>query len=199
MLAETGDCGLRDTQQLYSPWLEPENQHLCWALSSSSHRGHEDGQARPACGMERAAGELRKPQLKCAVSPAGLTLEGDTPITQQGKQTFLIAQSVKNLPAMQETLVRSLGLEDPLEKGKATLSSILAWRIPPDCTVHGVARSRTRLSDFHFHFTFTNRLDFPSEKYLYLPRPLSTAPSSSPLQSQMAACFSFWSPAVSLH
>ena len=37
---------------------------------------------------------------------------------------------VKNLPAMQETWVRSLGWEDPLEKGKATHSSILAWRIP---------------------------------------------------------------------
>ena len=37
---------------------------------------------------------------------------------------------VKNLPAMQETQVRSLGREDPLEKGTATHSSILAWRIP---------------------------------------------------------------------
>ena len=37
---------------------------------------------------------------------------------------------VKNLPVMQETQVRSLGQEDPLEKGMATLSSILAWEIP---------------------------------------------------------------------
>ena len=37
---------------------------------------------------------------------------------------------VKNLPAMWETLVRSLGWEDPMEKGMATHSSILAWRIP---------------------------------------------------------------------
>ena len=42
----------------------------------------------------------------------------------------LVAQLVKNPPAIQETLVRSLGWEDPLEKGKATHSSILAWRIP---------------------------------------------------------------------
>ena len=42
----------------------------------------------------------------------------------------LVAQLVKNLPAMWETWVRSLGWEDPLEKGKATHSSILAWRIP---------------------------------------------------------------------
>ena len=42
----------------------------------------------------------------------------------------LMAQMVKNLPVMQETWVRSLGQEDPLEKGIATHSSILAWRIP---------------------------------------------------------------------
>ena len=43
---------------------------------------------------------------------------------------FPVAQMVKNLHAMQETWVGSLGWEDPLEKGKATHSSILAWRIP---------------------------------------------------------------------
>ena len=42
----------------------------------------------------------------------------------------LMAQLVKNLPAMQGTWVQSLGWEDPLEKGKATHSSILAWRVP---------------------------------------------------------------------
>ena len=42
----------------------------------------------------------------------------------------LVAQLVKNLPAMQETLVQFLGQEDPLEKEMATHSSILAWRIP---------------------------------------------------------------------
>ena len=41
----------------------------------------------------------------------------------------LVVQLVENLPAMQETWVRSLGWEDPLEKGKATHSSILVWRI----------------------------------------------------------------------
>ena len=41
-----------------------------------------------------------------------------------------MAQMVKNLPAMQETWVRSLGQEDPIEKGMATHFSILAWRIP---------------------------------------------------------------------
>ena len=44
----------------------------------------------------------------------------------------LLAQLVKNLPAMRETWVRSLGWEDPQEEGMATRSSILAWRIPMD-------------------------------------------------------------------
>ena len=45
-------------------------------------------------------------------------------------KTSLVAQMVKKLPAIQETWVRSLGQEDPLEKEMATHSSILAWRIP---------------------------------------------------------------------
>ena len=45
-------------------------------------------------------------------------------------ETEMVAQSVKNPPAMQETWVPSLGREDPLEKGAATHSSTLAWRIP---------------------------------------------------------------------
>ena len=43
---------------------------------------------------------------------------------------FPLAQLVKSLPAMQETRAQSLSLEDPLEKGMATYSSILAWKIP---------------------------------------------------------------------
>ena len=55
---------------------------------------------------------------------------------------------VKHLPAMQETQVRSLGQEYPLEKEMAAHSSILAWRIPTDrgackATVHGVDKSQT--------------------------------------------------------
>ena len=63
-------------------------------------------------------------------------------------RAFPVAQMVKNLPAMKETQVRSLGQEDPLEKATATHSSILAWR------VHGVAKSQTRLSDFTFFLSF---------------------------------------------
>ena len=55
---------------------------------------------------------------------------------------------VKNLPAMQDTWVQSLGWEDPLEKEMATHSSMLAWNKPMDrgtwqATVHGVTKSRT--------------------------------------------------------
>ena len=59
---------------------------------------------------------------------------------------------------MQDTWVLSLGWEDPLEKGLANHYSILAWRIPwmeePGRLVHGVAKSQTRLSDFHTHTAF---------------------------------------------
>ena len=50
--------------------------------------------------------------------------------TFQGISNLAVAQTVKNLLAMQETRVWSLGQEDPLEKGMATHSSILAWGIP---------------------------------------------------------------------
>ena len=63
----------------------------------------------------------------------------------------LMAQLVKNLPAMWETWVQSLGWEDPLEKGKAPLQ-YSGLENSMDCIVHGVAKSRTRLSDFHFTF-----------------------------------------------
>ena len=64
----------------------------------------------------------------------------------------LVAQLVKNLPAMRDTWVPSLGWEDPLEEGMATHSSIPAWRILMDrgawwATVPGVTESQTRLSN----------------------------------------------------
>ena len=60
----------------------------------------------------------------------------------------LVAQMVKNLPAMQDTWIQILGWENPLEEGMATHSSILAWRIPLDrgawwATDHGVANRQT--------------------------------------------------------
>ena len=62
-------------------------------------------------GLGRSAGERRSYPLQCSWAS-------------------LVGQLVKNPPAMQETWVQPLGWEDPLEKGKATHSSILAWRIP---------------------------------------------------------------------
>ena len=58
----------------------------------------------------------------------------------------LVAQLVKNLPAMQETWVWSLGWEDPLDKGTVTHSSVLAWRIPWTVACGVVLKSWTRLS-----------------------------------------------------
>ena len=67
-----------------------------------------------------------------------------------------MAQLVKNPPAMWETRVRSLGWEDPLEKGKATHSSILAWRIPWTMLPRGRKESDT-----------TERLSLPFTSYEY--------------------------------
>ena len=63
---------------------------------------------------------------------------------------------VKNVPPMWETWVRSLGWEDALEESMATHSNILAWRIPMDrgawrASVHGVAKSWTRLKQLRMH------------------------------------------------
>ena len=72
-----------------------------------------------SCGAFLAAGSLCGEKRSC-FRYAALCLD----------EASLLAQTVKNLPAMLETWVRSLGQEDPLEKGKAIQSSILAWRIP---------------------------------------------------------------------
>ena len=72
-----------------------------------------------SCGAFLAAGSLCGEKRSC-FRYAALCLD----------EASLLAQTVKNLPAMLETWVRSLGQEDPLEKGKAIHSSILAWRIP---------------------------------------------------------------------
>ena len=61
-----------------------------------------------------------------------------------------VTQTVKNLLAVQDIRVQSLGREDPLEKGMATHSSILTWRIPwteEPGGLHGIAKSQTQLSN----------------------------------------------------
>ena len=99
---------------------------------------------RRSCWKEKVSGALERIYILLG---GGGSTDTDIYIYVWGS---LVAQLVRNLPAMRETWVRSLGWEDPLEKGKATYSSILAWRIPWT-TVHGFAESDTRLSDFHFH------------------------------------------------
>ena len=68
---------------------------------------------------------------------------------------FLVAQTVKNLPAMRETRVQSLGQEDPLEKGMATHSSVLSWEIPWTEEPGGLqfvgSQSQTRLTNTHVY------------------------------------------------
>ena len=71
----------------------------------------------------------------------------------------LVAQTVKRLPTLRETWVRSLGREDPLEKEMITHSSTLAWKIPwteepGRLQSMGSLKSQTRLSDFTFIFRF---------------------------------------------
>ena len=79
------------------------------------------------------------------------------------EEASLVAQMVKNLPAMWETQVQTLVWEDPLEKGMAIHSSILAWRIPRTkkpgrLQSMGLQKSQTRLSDKHFISSFIHYL-----------------------------------------
>ena len=63
-----------------------------------------------------------------------------------------MAQLVKNLPAVWETWVQSLGWEDPLDEGKGYPLQCSGLENPMDCIARGVEKSQTRQSDFHFHF-----------------------------------------------
>ena len=89
----------------------------------------------------------------------------------------LVAQTVKNLPAMQETWVQSLGWEVPLEKGMATHSSILGWRIPWTVYMAGCSPWSRKESDMtewqthththtHTHMTFMATNNFLRQKSL---------------------------------
>ena len=71
---------------------------------------------------------------------------------QQSDSVTLVAQLVKNLPAMWETWVWSLGWEDTLGKGKCSPLQYSGLENSLDCLVHGVTKSQTWLRDFHFLF-----------------------------------------------
>ena len=80
-----------------------------------------------------------------------------------------MAQTIKRLPAMQETRVRSLDQEGPLEKEMATHSSTLAWKIPwteepGRLQTMGVTKSGTRLRDFTFLLSFPSL--YPASRFL---------------------------------
>ena len=87
------------------------------------------------------------------------------------KWTSLVAQMIKNLAAMQDTQVWSLGRENPPEKGMPTHSSILVWRIPRGAwraTVHGVAESQTQLRNWaHSHILSTHTYFFLSGWFVF--------------------------------
>ena len=72
----------------------------------------------------------RKPQFLSSPKPPTVSPVSTTNPLLHPLPISLVAQMVKNSPTMRETLVQSLGREDPLEKGLATHSSILAWRTP---------------------------------------------------------------------
>ena len=99
------------------------------------------------------------------------------------ERASVVAQLVKNSPAMQDTLVQSLGWEDPLEKGKATHSSILAWRIP--WTVHGVFQ----LSSVQFsHSVVSNSLWLHESQHARPPCPSPTPRVHSDLRPLSQWC-----------
>ena len=85
------------------------------------------------CGRLQSMGSQRVRHGWATFTPA---LQSDSLPSEPPRKSYiisyvyLVAQVAKNLPAMQETQVRSLGQEDPLEKGMATHSTLLAWRIP---------------------------------------------------------------------
>ena len=115
---------------LFDPGIEPRSPALQADALLSEPPGSNAGDPSSIPGLGRSPGEW-----------IGYPL--------QYSRASLVAQMVKNPPAIWETLVQSLGWEDPLEESMATHSSILTWKIPVDrgacrATVHGVAKSRTR-------------------------------------------------------
>ena len=95
--------------------------------------------------------------------------------------TLLVAQLVKNPSAMRETWIRSLDCEDPLEKGKATHSSILAWRIP--WTIRSMGLQRIGHNWAPFTFTLCLNCLFCSTDLFICPYANITCVCAKPLQS----------------
>ena len=144
------------------PWEAPLVRYItgAWNHHIPPHegRGHSAHSPQPKGwgnllgGHLKAAGQDSKAREETAVRSRVLE-QTSVGWTFPESWAPLKARSVKNPPAVQETWVRYLGWEDPPEKGRATHSRILAWRIELysivfHCIVHGVAKSQTQLSDF---------------------------------------------------
>ena len=84
---------------------------------------------------------------------------------------FLMAQTVKNLPAMQKTWVRSLGLGNPLERGTPGF-----WAKEFQGLFHGVSKSQTQLSDFHLHTQYEEQQGFSWADDLFSSREHCSSP-----------------------
>ena len=120
----------------------PRLPGLCRGLTSWTHRPAARPEPQLHCPLPTAlARPCGQAQVAATTTAAGGSVSvalsvgqpaslGPRPLNPGGSRASLVAQAVKNLPAMQETQVQSLGQEDPLEKQMATHSSILAWRIP---------------------------------------------------------------------
>ena len=124
---------------------ESEVAQLCPTLSDPMDCSLPGSSVHGICQarvLEWGASAFSEIKLWVTTNPTVRTLYGTT---ASYSVASLVAQTVKNLPAMWETGVRSLGWEALLKDGMATHSSMLAWRIPS--TDHGVTKSRTRLSD----------------------------------------------------
>ena len=116
----------------------------------------------------RVKEESKRASLKLNIKKTKIMASGPIILWQiELERGFPVAQLVKNLPATQETWVQSLGWEDPLEKGKATHSSIMAWRIPRTVCSPWVTKSWTWLSDFHFHFQRRKKVEVVTD-FLFL-------------------------------
>ena len=126
------------------------NESFKWGFPGGS-AGKESacnaGDLGPIPGLGRSPGEDKGCLLQYSSleNPMDYTIHGVAKSRTRLSNfhfTSLVAQKLESMPAMQETLVRSLGQEDPLEKGTATHSSILAWRIL--WTVQAMGSQRVR-------------------------------------------------------
>ena len=131
------------------------------AISSSRESSQPRDQAQVSCAAA-LAGSL--PLASWEAQYNGMYI---IKISFKTRRASLVAQTVKNLSAMQETLVWSLGREDPLEKGMTTHSSIPAWRIPwaeEPCRLQSMGSQRVG-HDWHFLFTFQKWRNKDKQKF----------------------------------